>query len=251
MKKFIILATLIVSSICFAADRKTVTLTNGEWEPFLSEKYKSHGVASVIVKEAFKLQDIDTKYKFYPWKRAMDNAKMGLQDGSVIWSKNKERERDFLFSKKPILTMDSVVFHLKSSDFKWEGKINIFKKYKLGTTGGYQSGEELDKAIKEGEIEVDIATTDLTNFKKLLVKRIDVFICDKRVGLTLINKYFSKSDQNKITFSKKPFISFAFFLIMNRKKTELIKEFNIGFDKLIKYGRYNEIMDAFSKGEYR
>jgi len=232
----------------FAKDK--VVLTNGEWEPFLSAKYKGYGVASVLVKEAFKQENIKVEYKFYPWKRAMYYVEKNQKDGSVIWAKSKERTKRFLFSKKPVMSLDTVFFHLKEKKFKWRGDINVFKNVKLGTTLGYQYGVKLNKAIKNGTIKVDVAPKNLNSFKKLIRHRMDVFICDKNVGLSLIKKHFSKVDQKKFTYSKRPFKSISYYLIMNKKRKIMMKKFDKGFAKLKRSGKYRKIMNEFRNGKY-
>ncbi len=228
---------------------KTIVLTTGEWEPFTSQSYKNSGIANAIVKEAFKIQNINVTYKFYPWKRAMFYAKIGKYEGSSLWIKTKQRELDFLYSKEPILTHSTTFFHLRKTHFNWNDDINYLKKFKLGTTLGYSYSLELNNAIKNNILKPDVGLDDLKNLKKLLLGRIELFICDKNVCLTLIKKYFTKTEQNKITYSRKPISKVPHFLVFNKKQKKLKKEFDIGFEKLIKSGRYKEILKAFKKGE--
>ena len=238
---------LLQTSTLFA--NKTIVLATGEWEPFTSQSYKEYGIANAIVKEAFKLQNINVNYKFYPWKRAIFYVKTGKHEGSTIWIKTKQRELDFLYSEKSILTNETTFFHLKKTHFKWDDDISYLKKFKLGTTLGYSYTQELNNAIKDNLLKPDIGLDDLKNLKKLLLGRIELFICDKNVCLTLIKKYFTKTEQNKITYSKKPISKVPHFLVFNKKQKKLKKEFDIGFEKLIKSGRYKEILKAFKKGE--
>lgn len=43
----------------------TIRITNGEWEPFLSEYSYEYGLYSHIVSEAFKLEDIEVEWGFF------------------------------------------------------------------------------------------------------------------------------------------------------------------------------------------
>lgn len=230
-------------SLSLSASEKII-ITNGEWEPYTSQKYKNYGPISQIVKEAFALQGVEVVYKFFPWKRAYYYVEKGIYDGSVGWSKTPKREKIFIYPKMFILPTETVFIYLKNTNFKWEGDVNIFKKYKLGTTLGYDYNGIIQKAIDEGKIKPDIGLDDLKNLKKLLLKRIDIFICDKAVALTLIKKYFSKEEQQKFTYEKKAYITLPLYLILKKGNLKLKEKFEKGLNQLIKSGRYDTIMST-------
>ncbi len=97
------------STISFAEE--TIRITNGEWTPFLSEGLEHYGVVSRIVAESFALEGVKVKYRFFPWARAYKLVKSGDWDGSVVWSRTPEREKDVYFSD-PLLVSYDVFFHL-------------------------------------------------------------------------------------------------------------------------------------------
>ena len=72
------------------ASAETITLTNGEWAPYMGKKIKEYGISSFIVTRAFEKEGITVKFKWYPWKRAMKKAKEGTFHGTLVWKKNKE-----------------------------------------------------------------------------------------------------------------------------------------------------------------
>ncbi len=88
---------LSVSPNLFAGD--TIRLTSGEWEPFISEKYKHQGILSHIVSESFNAMGMNVEYGFYPWKRSFLLAQRGDWDGSIGWAFSTERKKDFYFSR--------------------------------------------------------------------------------------------------------------------------------------------------------
>lgn len=65
----------------FADDRETITLTNGEWAPYLSESFKYGGFLSRVCSEAFALEGVDVEYEYLPWKRAYESARAALPGG--------------------------------------------------------------------------------------------------------------------------------------------------------------------------
>ena len=105
------------------------------------------GIASKIVTDVFKSVGIEVEYSFYPWKRAFIIAKENRWDGTIIWTKSIAREKDFYFSKYPILNVKDVFFYNRTKKITLK-KIEDLKGKTLGVTLGYSYGEEFINAIK-------------------------------------------------------------------------------------------------------
>jgi polar amino acid transport system substrate-binding protein len=58
-----------------AQAQDTIRLTNGDWQPLMSENGPHHGIASHVVTEGFAL--VEVEYGFSPWKRAKKLARDG------------------------------------------------------------------------------------------------------------------------------------------------------------------------------
>ena len=103
-----------------------ITLTSGEWRPFLSEQLPHHSVLSRIVSEAFALEGVTVHYTFRPWARAFAEAQQGKAQGSVVWSEGapgSRRNRDFHFGDL-VYEDKSSFFYRKVFPFTWT---NIFE----------------------------------------------------------------------------------------------------------------------------
>ncbi len=238
------------STIAFAD--KTIRITNGEWEPFLSENLKYYGVISRIVTEAFALEDVKVKYGFFPWKRGFYYAKSGIWDGTIAWTQNNERSKHFYFSDTLFRDV-TVFFHKKDKKFnfkpvKWSDLTN----FNMGMTIGYNYGENITKAVIDNVITIDIGRSDEINLKKLIYNRIDLFPISKDVGISLLNTKFSMSERKKITYSPwKEGIRHHLLLSKKVKRNEeLLKLFNSGLAKLEKSGKIRLYFQESRKGEY-
>lgn|GEM_PF-4396989 len=98
-----------------------IMLSNGEWQPSMSQTAPHYGVVSRIVSEAFALEGVTVKYVFRPWIRAFIEAESGDINGSIIWAGGQpgsSRIRDFYFSDT-VFEAKSVFFHLKSVPYTW------------------------------------------------------------------------------------------------------------------------------------
>ncbi len=181
---------------------QVVRFTTGEWPPYLSQKAPQGGIAACIVTGAFAAAGIKTQFGWFPWKRAFQLAGRKKWDGSVIWSHSPDRENDFLYSD-PVIEVSDVFFHLKSYPFDWKSWDDL-KGVKIGVTTGYLYGKAFQQAQESGQIKVFRVTTDLQNLKKLLKKRIDVFVVAQDVGYELLRKHFSSQQAQLFTSHPKP-----------------------------------------------
>ncbi|NQY93486.1 MAG: transporter substrate-binding domain-containing protein [Campylobacteraceae bacterium] len=224
--------------------KETLIFSTGEWAPYTSQKDPNGRLMQNIVTEAFKTENVDVLYKYYPWKRAY-KVVLGMEvDGSLAWYKNSEREELFYYSTRPLANVKIVVFHLKSLDFKWDS-FDDLRKYKIGGNLGYTSTQ----VLLDRNIEVEMVRSEEQNFKKLLLGRIDITPTSFFAGYYLINKLFSKEKAMLFTNHTKQVVpqNGLYFIVpkKNPKAKELMNMFNRGYNKLVKSGRYEEIIDEF------
>lgn len=229
-----------------------VRLTNGEWPPFTSQNLKHYGVYSHIVSEAFALEGMTVKYEFFPWKRSYVYTKDGDWDGSLTWAPTPEKKREVFFSD-PVFQHTKVFFHLKNFSFDWN-TIDDLKGISIGATALYTYGDEFDQAVKNGRIEVEYATTDMTSLKKLLERRIQIFPSDIRVGYDLLNTNFTSEEASLFMHHPKPIQETFTCVIFTKKNPEksrrLMEIFNRGLRKLKENGTYDKLLKASLRGEY-
>lgn len=252
MKYFVslfLLLFLVASPIM--AKEKVIRITNGEWPPYLSEHLKHYGVVSRIVKEAFALEGVKVEYGFFPWKRSLTFAETGEWDGSAVWLKSPDREKMFYFSD-PVVQSSYVFFHLKNFQFDWK-TVDDLKNILIGGTLGYDYGEEFMKAEKEHRIMVDRASSDETNFNKLLHNRFKIFPMDIEVGYTMLHKQFKPEVVSLFTNHPMPLRQDPLYLILSKKvkkNEQMIELFNRGLRKLQKAGKVEEYLNESRQGRY-
>ncbi|BBE32084.1 ABC transporter substrate-binding protein [Tepiditoga spiralis] len=249
MKKIMILLILILNILIFS--EKTIRITNGEWTPYLSKKLKYYGVASRIVTDAFKNVNIKVEYGFFPWKRSYKLAKIGEWDGSIGWSYNEERGKDFYFSM-PFLDLKDVLFFKKSGKTKFESYEDLIGKT-IGTVIGFYYGEEFEKAKKLKIFKIDEAKSDEINFKKLLAGRVDFIVESYYVGLSILRKNFTKEEIEQIGISKKVVRVGHYSLILNKKDEnhkKIIELFNKGLKQLKESGKYDQYLKEMYENKY-
>jgi polar amino acid transport system substrate-binding protein len=246
--KIIILVNILLSSMLNATK---ITITTGEWEPWVSEKFKKNGVAIDMITSILKSQGIESKVTFYPWKRAYNLAKKGKFNATAVWFKTKDRKRLFNFSNEIFSTQD-VLIYKKGKKIKFNN-FDDLKNYKIALTRGYSYGKDIDNMVKNKEIKVKWVNSDLLALKQIEKRdNFDIFICAKSVAKSLIADNFK--DDFIFKFHPKPTVRNSLYFLVSKKsmnKTSIIESFNKGLQEFKTKGLIEKMINNSYKGDYK
>ncbi|TFW09862.1 transporter substrate-binding domain-containing protein [Oxalobacteraceae bacterium OM1] len=212
-------------------------LTSGEWPPYFSEHLPEGGAAARIVVEAFAREGVQAELGFFPWRRALALARSDKWDGSAVWSRNAEREQDFLMSD-PVMEVEYVLYCVKERPVAWK-TVDDLARYRIGITDDYFYGDAFDAGVRQGRLAVQAVSSDEQNFRKLLAGRIDVFPMDRVVGMTLLRR-LPPDEATRIVTDGKPLYRQTLRLLLNRRNAAnaaLMERFNRGLRSLRADGR--------------
>ena len=242
---------IVACGLASAQTTKTVRLTNGEWQPYLSKDAPHHGFASHIVTEAFALAGVKVEYGFFPWARAYKLAKDGVWHGSTVWLDSEERREHFYYSDA-VVPSKTAFFYIVDSGFDWSTYEDL-KNVAIGGTLEYAYGEEFDAAEKAGIIKTDRAQTDDLGLKKLLKGRIRAFPGELMVTYALIRNSLSPKKAATLVHHPKLINEQPQYLLMSKKFAEgeaIRDQFNEGLKQLKASGRYAQIIADALAGKY-
>lgn len=251
--KSILWSCLLAAAVQVAVAGETVRITAGEFAPWSSDALKHDGFTNHVISEAFKIEGYDVEFVFYPWKRAYESAKDGESfQATSYWYPSEERSKHFYYSDE--LQEDAVVFfHLKSSPLgNWE-TLDDLKGKRIGATAGYTYTAEFWDAAKSGRLNIEEASSDELNFKKLLKGRIDAFPTGPLVGQKLLNEEFGADVAEDVTYHPKPLVAPTGHLLISKKAknaAELLTAFNRGLAKVRESGKYAKFQENLIAGEY-
>jgi len=223
--------------------KEMLTLAIGEWAPYTSSTEKNGKIAEHIVREAFALENIEVKYKYFPWKRAIVLVQRGDELGTFPWYKTPQRQKDFIISKEAILVSKTVFFHLKSLNLQWS-KYEDLKNYKIGGTLGFY----YTPYLKKQGLKVEEVPREEMNFKKLLLRRIDMVPADFYVGYNILYKLFTPQKAALFTNHPKSILHDRMYLMLSKhiyNSQQIADSFDKGLLKLKGSGRYDKIIDEF------
>ncbi len=252
LKLFLSIGCFLITLPWVAAGQETISLSAGDWSPYLSEDLKYQGIAARIIKESFASQGVEVTINFYPWQRAFEEAKLGREDGTAVWLEREDR-KEFFYYSEPVVEEFHVFFHLKDQAFDWNA-INDLKNFELGGLVGFSYGKLLDDAITQGSVSINRTPNDESNFNKLLKGRIDLYPQEMNVGYEVLQKSFGLQQVALITNHPKPFLRNFSYLMLSKKNPQnqtLLKRFNTGLRQLKESGKYEQYFKEAREGAYR
>ena len=245
------LMLIVGCGVAAAQTSKTIRLTNGEWQPYLSQDVPHYGFASHIITEAFALVGVEVEYGFFPWKRSYKIAKEGTWDGTAVWWDTEERRERFYFSD-PVAPSLMVFFHLTKTEFDWDTYEDL-STVRIGATSAYSYGKDFDSAEAAGTIKTKRAPDDETGLRKLLKGRIDVFPGEVMVTYAQIRDIFSGEKAALFTHHPKPINDQPLYLLLSKKissNEQMRDRFNKGLRLLKESGKYDQILADALAGKY-
>jgi polar amino acid transport system substrate-binding protein len=238
--RVLVLAGMLLLSAAARANQ-VLTLTSGEWLPYISEQAPHHGPISRIVTEAFALEGVQVNYVFRPWSRAYAEAAFGSANGSIVWSASRrdtDRRRKFLISDA-VFEGRSVFFHLKT--FQWDGR--SVAAVRMGGTAGYEYVFDKDPRIVMDKS----AASDTLNFRKLAASRFDVFPANLDVGRHIMRSELPPEQADLITWDPRPYNITQYHLLLSQRdpaSRRYMVLFNRGLKRLRESGKYAEYLQA-------
>lgn len=223
LSQFFVALTLVI--LCLpqpsqAKEIKQVKLSSFYYPPFyFIENGMIQGIAVDLVNELFGRLQINVDLRLYPLQRALKNLEYGESDAMMILIKTPDREK-FLHYTAPVTTVRGLIWRAADrNDVQIEYKsLSDLRPYTIGVTRGYSYGEAFDRFL-HSHPEVEIAGSDLQNYKKLVSHRIDLFPGNEIVAKGLFKQYPELKE--KLTHSQKSFIEWVLHMGIS-KRSELV-----------------------------
>ncbi|KMT22155.1 transporter substrate-binding domain-containing protein [Clostridium cylindrosporum] len=228
---------LLVDPTVYGAQRnKKVIRIGGDFDyppyEFIDTNGVYKGFNIDIVKAVAREIGYDVEFKPLTWGKAIENLESGKIDAIQGINKTKHRGQNLLFST-PYTINQQVIFTLK--DTAYISSIEDLKGKRVSIQKGDVCGE-----IVSGVKGIDLRTmpTQKGALELLLNGEVDAFIGNKTVGLYYIQK---ENKLNKIKITGETLLDIEYTLVTTNGKSNIIKDFNIGLEKIKDKGIYKEI----------
>lgn len=234
-----LIALLTFSTISAAAE--TIRLATLDWEPYIGKSLKNNGYVGEVIREAFQRSGYTVTMDFLPWARVVKMAKEGKYDGYFPEYPADNLNDDFLLSSH--FKGGPLVFFKRKGESIPFSSLESLKPYRIGVVRGYINEKNFDAATF---LKKDEGTDDLTNFKKLLKKRIDLVVADQFVGSHLIQTHLP-DDQGNIDVVDPPLELKDLILCIAKGTPDAQKKmdaFNQGLDAIKSDGTLDRILKS-------
>lgn len=255
---FVLLAVVLINGWLLVAPpvqgaQREVHLSVGEYVPYSSPDMQGEGLTLHIIRESFRLEGYEVRYRFLPWRRAWSEALRddGL-DGSAYWFPSPERASHFLYSD-PLVSEEYVFFHLATLPFGEWSQLGDLAPYRIGATRAYTYTPEFHRLARSGALQVDFVNRDLQNFRKLLLGRVDVVPGDMLGGYYLMRLEMSEAEIARVTFNPRPMMTTTQHLLLHRERpraTQLLQAFNRGLQRLKQSGKVDAWLQQLLRGRF-
>ncbi|SMF51747.1 substrate-binding periplasmic protein [Pseudobacteriovorax antillogorgiicola] len=155
-----------------------LVVNDPKWPPFFygGKQPQAPGFGKEILSSCLDSIDVPYKYRFFPIAR----NRVGMQQGTVdlnIYSFKPSREEFLHFGKEPLFELSYHPVSLKEQEVKIK-RIEDFDQYRLGHQIGFRYSDEFLEYVNQRREKgtLDETNSNISNFRKLLQKRIDVFV---------------------------------------------------------------------------
>lgn len=214
---------------------ESLRLASGEWPPYSSSTMPNGGDAEQVIRLVFAQAGYEVSFDRLSWKRGYEVARRGKLDGTILWSRSAERERDFAFTV-PVVQSDVVFFHRLAAPPR-DLAPEQWHAYRLGYPDGY--GYEIHPAFARvaqaiGHRLVPIYD-DANGLQALLRDRLDAYPVDRRVGLYLLAQIDREQWRSVVGFDSPPIAIEPLCVLISRQRkdsAEVVRRFNASLAEL-------------------
>lgn len=256
-----------VNTFLFSDENRALLFTGQAHPPWHFESTNGElvGINVDLTKIICNRLGLACEFKYMPWARSWETAKLGKSD-AIMSASRKEARVTYLYYPEEDMRLSEYVFfvHVDNFDSSITGTYKDIKnnKYKVGIQHGasynkefwkqfpYNDGtEKYDPERRDYNINLNPVPNPIQNFKKLSLKRIDVFPFDRDVGLYQIKKL---GLQKKITFYPAVIFSKGYPISFCKKSNypdlyNISKKFEQELIKIKKEGIYDEVINKWLK----
>jgi polar amino acid transport system substrate-binding protein len=250
--KFIVAMIALWCGITAAAEAATpaisIVLSNQEYPPYMGQSLPGYGLMSRVVTEAFRLQNVQVRYAFFPNNRTLQSARSGQVDGSIGWAITPERQRDLLYTDA-VMSLRMVFFQRRDQVVKWK-TLSDLAPYRIGITTGNTYSDEFTRLQQSGVLHTEAVPDDVVNLRKLAVRHIDLFPIDAEVGQMLVYHSLAPTEQAQLQAGSTAFWIAPMHVVIWRgqpQAEELVRRFNLGLQQLRASGEFDRLVEMTRK----
>jgi len=215
------------------------------WEPVYGEAQPEGGIYSALAREAFQRAGYQLEISFLPWKRALEDAKVGSYAGVQGAVMSAERD-EFFLATDSLMIYEEMFYNHSDQPISYQ-KFEDLKPYTIGHIRGAVSTD----IWRDLGITVEEVDDYEQNLKKLMANRIDLMAADKFVMGSLLKK--NPQFEGKVEVILPAIYSVPLPIIISKAISDHIKiveDFNRGLKDIREDGTFDAIVKRFGYKEW-
>ncbi|MEM7696217.1 MAG: transporter substrate-binding domain-containing protein [Pseudomonadota bacterium] len=197
-----------------AASADALRVATGEYPPFTSSTAPGGGTVNAAMSEIGRAAGYTLSFTYLPWARALEMTRAGRYHATSFWYYSTAREDDFIHVG-PVGTDRLVFFRRKNNPISYT-QLEDLAPYSIGVVRSYTYTAELWQLGNAGVLRLQLAPDDMTNFRKLLAGRIDLYAISEQSGWHFIRTNFTKAEQAQLTTVDRPLSMAKIYLLVSR-----------------------------------
>jgi len=245
MKKVIIITIclLFISVIGTMAQEKTVNIVSVPWPPYYDQYLPDYGLSCKIITAIYAAQGYKVNFHFRAWVQCMELVKKGEFDGVGTSYFTEERAKIYHYSE-PYLECPIVFFKRKDQSITWKNYEDL-KPYRIGIVRGYANPAAFEKA---DFLNKRVARDPVLNFKKLLLKQVDLIVSEKFVGNHILQTKLPDHEKELFEPISPPLDMNKIYIMFSKKVSDIqpkMDAFNAGLEIIKSNGTLQQIISEF------
>ncbi len=235
----------IVVLLCFSPLASALSIVAKEEAPYVGNELPNQGLSIEIINTAFQRAGYKTNFVFETWPRTYEGALIGIYDviGS-IW-RNKEREKDFVFSDPYLFHEIKFIKRKADTEIKFNN-LDDLKGLIIGTLKNYAYRDDFTKSRNIIKLQQNHL---IQNLLFLTQENIDMTLGDIRKIHYEINKYM-KSNIKKLEILPQALSKRGTHIAVSKSNpahAEIIVKFNKALESMKSDGTYDAIIKKHDK----
>lgn len=210
-----VVVACVLGLLCAPAQAGRISIATGDYPPFTDAAAPDGGLVNAVVAAIAEAAGLQAAFDYMPWARALEVTRQGDYAATSFWYQSDERAADFIHVG-PIIEDRLVLFHLRDTVVPDWTVLTDLAGLRIGAVTGYTYTADFWDLAEAGALTVDVAHSDLANFRKMLTGRIDVYPMSLAAGITLLETRFSPEERARITTHPVPLSETQGYLLVSR-----------------------------------
>jgi polar amino acid transport system substrate-binding protein len=175
-----LIAALLCTCLSLAAQGQPLRIVSEAWPPYIhDDNGELRGLDYETAHTVLQRLGVEVEWQLLPWRRCLLALEQGQADGILGVFHTPEREVSMLFPHEPLSQVELVLFYAKANPHPFQ-RLADLRGLKVGVSAGYWYSNQ---AFRESELFTrEPAPSHVANFGKLVRKRVDLVINDRRAG---------------------------------------------------------------------